>query len=186
MSRFAVDPAQVERVQRTALKLFDQLSSSFSLGNSFRVMLGWAAELHEIGLGLSHDGYQQHSAYLVEASDMAGFSRQEQYFLAALVGFQRDEIPGNYAARLPGRLHDPLCISLLCIRLAWVFCRTREDVAIPDMNISRHGNRLDLKLPADWMLNHPLTIADLEYEEQALKKIGLQLSIAYVDHESGR
>ena len=78
MSRFAVDPAQVARVQKTALGIFDQLSGKTALNDSHRVMLDWATGLHEIGLGLSHASYQQHSAYLVEASDMAGFSRQEQ------------------------------------------------------------------------------------------------------------
>jgi len=60
MSRFAVDTAQVRRVLRTALQLFDQLSSDNELHESQRVMLAWAAELHEIGLSLSHTSYQQH------------------------------------------------------------------------------------------------------------------------------
>jgi exopolyphosphatase/guanosine-5'-triphosphate,3'-diphosphate pyrophosphatase len=144
-------------------------------------MLNWAAELHEIGLGLSHGSYQKHSAYLVEASDLSGFSRQEQLFLAALVGFQRRDIPADYAARLPTRLHRPLSSILLCMRLAWVFCRTREDGAIPDISIRLEDTSIQLVLPAGWMENHPLTATDLEYEMQALQTIGLQLEIKYSD-----
>ena len=183
MSRFGVDPAQVTRVRRTALDLFDQLFPGHTPGDAYREMLGWAAELHETGLGLSHDIYEQHSAYLVEASDMAGFSRQEQLFLAALVGFQRRAIPVDYTTRLPRRLRKALRITLLCMRLSWIFCRTREDDAIPDIDIALDGARVHLALPASWMENHPLTIADLEYEEQALQTIGLQLGIDYTDHE---
>jgi len=183
MTRFAVDPAQVARVRRVALNIFDQLHPGHDLSDAHRESLGWATELHEIGLGLSHESYQQHSAYLVEASDMAGFTYQEQLFLAALVGFQRHDIPKDYAARLPKRLHRTLPATLLCMRLAWIFCRSREDDAIPDIEIGLDGSQVLLTLPANWMKNHPLTIADLEYEEQALQTTGLQLEIVYTDHE---
>ena len=181
MSRFAVDPAQVERVRKTALEIFDQLSPDQPISRSHRALLTWATELHETGLALSHNSYQQHSAYLVEASDMAGFSHQEQLFLAALVGFQQRDIPENYAARLPKRLYKPLRITLLCIRLAWIFCRTREDEAIPAFRIKLVKTTVCLELPGHWMEAHPLTIADLEYEQQALRTTGLDLQIAYLD-----
>jgi len=184
MTRFAADQAQVTRVRRTALDLFDQLFPAGANTGAYREMLSWAAELHEIGLALSHLNYHQHSAYLVEASDMAGFSRQEQLFLAALVGYQRHAIPADYADRLPDRLHRFLQINLLCMRLSWIFCRTREDEAIPEIDIKLEGLRVSLFLPSEWMQNHPLTIDDLEYERLELRLIKLQLEVNYVDHES--
>lgn len=183
MTRFAVDPAQVARVRKTALVIFDQLSGDPSLGNAHRTMLGWAADLHETGLNLSHASYQQHSAYLVEASDMAGFSRQEQLFLAALVGFQRREIPATYADKLPARMHRALSISLVCIRLAWIFCRTREDEAIPPIGIRLDDNTLQLTLPGSWEKKHPLTTADLQSEQQAVETIGFHYEIIFADHD---
>ena len=183
ISRFAVDPSQVARVSGTALNLFDQVSVNHALGKTHRLILEWAAGLHEIGLSLSHASYQKHSAYLVEASDMAGFSHQEQLFLAALVGFQRRDIPEDYAARLPLRLHEALRTSMVCMRLSWIFCRTREDKAIPAIGIRLEKSRVYLTLPKSWMKIHPLTIADLEYEEQALQTTGLNLEISFTDHE---
>ena len=181
MSRFAVDPAQVARVSKTALVLFDQLASDHTLGDAHRRMLGWACELHEIGLSLSHASYQLHSAYLIGASDMAGFSRQEQLFLTALVGYQRRDIEDDFSDSLPKRMRKPLQITLLCMRLAWIFCRTREDAEIPEFRIKLVDESVYLALPADWMETHPLTIADLEYEQQALKTTGLDLQIVYLD-----
>jgi exopolyphosphatase/guanosine-5'-triphosphate,3'-diphosphate pyrophosphatase len=139
--------------------------------------------LHEIGLALSHPGYQQHSGYLVGASDLAGFTRQEQSFLAALVAHQRREIPSNYAAGLPERLHGPLRSALLCLRLAWIFCRTRDDDAIPAAAIRLDGKHARLVLAGDWKENHPLTVADLKFEKQALKSAGLKLDIEYSENE---
>lgn len=183
MTRFSVDLAQVMRVKKTALAVFAQLAGDPSLRDAHRTMLGWAADLHETGLSLSHSSYQKHSAYLVEASDMAGFSHQEQQFLAALVGFQRREIPVDYADKLPQRMHRALSISLLCLRLAWIFCRTREDDAIPPFKISLDEQRVHLSLPRAWEANNPLTIADLDYEKQSLQTIGLQLDIEFTDHD---
>ena len=105
------------------------------------------------------------------------------YFLAALVGFQKRDIPKSYADRLPRRLREALRISLACMRLSWIFCRTREDDAIPGIDITLDDSRVRLALPASWMENHPLTIADLEYEERALQTTGLHLEITYTNHD---
>jgi exopolyphosphatase/guanosine-5'-triphosphate,3'-diphosphate pyrophosphatase len=180
-TRFAVDQAQVTRVRRTALDLFDQLSPDLPNASACRELLAWATELHEIGLALSHPSYQQHSGYLVAASDLAGFTRQEQSFLATLVTHQRREIPSNYAAELPERLHGPLRSTLLCLRLAWIFCRTRDDDAIPATRIRLNRKCACLALARDWKDNHPLTVADLKFEKQALEAIGLKLDIEYPD-----
>lgn len=183
-TRFAVDEVQVERVKRTALDLFDQVSATLDNAAAVGEFLGWAVDLHEIGLALSHPGYEKHSAYLVEASDLAGFTHQEQLFLATLVGYQRGDIPADFAARLPGRLRDPLCTALVCMRLAWVFCRSREDKAVPAATIKLDGHRVSLVLALDWVENHPLTIADLEYGQRALRTTGLKLDIEYSTHET--
>jgi exopolyphosphatase/guanosine-5'-triphosphate,3'-diphosphate pyrophosphatase len=180
MTRFAVDEAQVDRVQTAALKMYDQLTTDLSLVSGHRKLLTWASGLHELGLSLSHSSYQQHSAYLVDSSDMAGFSRQEQLYLATLVGYQRREIPAEYAAKLPERLWQGLNIGLVCLRLAWVFCRTRDDESVPDFRIKLVGNNINLALPADWMETHPLTIADLGFEQKALQTTGLNLQIMFL------
>jgi len=183
MARFAVDRAQVKRVQTTALSLFDQLTPPDKANDAQRALLAWATDLHETGLSLAHNSYQRHSAYLVEASDMAGFSRQEQLYLATLVAYQRRDIPEDYAARLPERLHNELRRGLVCMRLAWVFCRTRDAEAIPESKIRLVDTSIYLALPANWMETHPLTITDLEYERQALHTIGLDLQIIYAGED---
>lgn len=184
MTRFAVDEAQVDRVQATALRIYDQLTDGLTLVSGHRKLLTWASGLHETGLSLSHQSYQQHSAYLVDSSDMAGFSRQEQLYLATLVGHQRRGIPADYAAKLPQRLWQGLSLGLVCLRLAWVFCRTRDDEAIPAFQVKLSGKTVLLALPADWMESHPLTIADLGFEQRAIKATGLELDIVFLQPKS--
>jgi len=175
--RYGVDIAQVERVRRTALRAFAQIEDRAYDTGMLQEMLGWAADLHETGLSVSHSTYQRHSGYLVQESDMAGFSQQEQLFLAILVRHHRRSIPNRYAAGLPARLHEPLRILLFCLRFACILCRTRDDQAIPEFLIDRDGHRLTVRLDALWAMGHPLTIMDLEQERVQLRGVGLYLDI---------
>ena len=91
--RYRVDKQQAEHVAKTALYLLDQVADAWKLEpERSRKLVAWAAHLYEIGLSVSHTGYQKHGAYLVENSDMAGFSRLEQSTLAVLVGGHRRKI----------------------------------------------------------------------------------------------
>ncbi len=174
--RHGVDPAQVERVRATALSAFDQLAGPLDLSPAHRNMLGWAADLHECGLSISHSQYQKHSGYLVLESDMAGFSRQEQLFLSALVRHHRRATTHTYAASLPPRLHGPLRYALFCLRFAWILCRTRDDKAIPGFTLDLDESRVRASFDPAWLEAHPLTVADLEHERLQLRNLGLKLS----------
>jgi len=178
MSRYSVDRDQVERVKATALKACDKIADAMFLRPIHRQLLGWAADLHEIGLGVSHSRYQLHSGYLVENSDLAGFTRQEQLFLAALVQNHRRLIPGGFADKLPARLHEPLRMTLFCLRFACVLCRSREDDSIPAFRLSSGENTITVSFSEQWKENHPLTMYDLQQESRALDAIGLQLRIS--------
>jgi len=177
MARYSVDTTQVARVEGTALAAWDIIAAGMSLRPIHRQLLGWAAELHETGLSVSHSQYQLHSGYLVENSDMPGFTRQEQLFLAALVRNHRRGIPRAFTDQLPTRLHQPLRMTLMCLRFACILCRSRDDTAIPAFRLSGRDTTITVSFPADWVSAHPLTMFDLQQEAKDLKAIGLQLRI---------
>jgi len=133
--------------------------------------------LHETGLGVSHSQFQLHSGYLVEHSDMAGFTRQEQSFLAALVRNHRRSIPKGYADKLPTRLHEPLRMTLFCLRFASILCRSREDDAIPSFRLDGGDGMITVIFPDKWEDSHPLTLFDLQQESSDLESIGLQFRV---------
>jgi exopolyphosphatase/guanosine-5'-triphosphate,3'-diphosphate pyrophosphatase len=178
VARYAVDGAQLARVRSTALLAFRQITDDSLRTETLTEMLGWAADLHETGLSVSHSGYQHHSGYLVGESDMAGFSQQEQLFLATLVRHHRRPIPERYANALPSRLHEPLRVLMFCLRFACILNRTREDQAIPEFRIERDGHRLCIQFEAEWAMAHPLTMADLEQERLALRVLDLYVDIS--------
>jgi exopolyphosphatase/guanosine-5'-triphosphate,3'-diphosphate pyrophosphatase len=178
MSRYSVDRDQADRVKQAALQACDKISNGMFLQASHRQLLGWAADLHETGLGVSHSQFHLHSGYLVENSDMTGFTRQEQLFLAALVRNHRRAIPKNFADSLPTRLHEPLRMTLFCLRFASILCRSREDEAIPSFRLSGGENRITISFPRKWERSHPLTLFDLQQEIRDLESIDLQFHVS--------
>jgi len=176
-ARYSVDAGQLQRVQQTAVATFDKIASNLYLRPIHRQLLAWAAQLHEVGLSVSHSHYHLHSGYLVENSDMSGFTRQEQLFLAALVRNHRRAIPRSFTDPLPTRLHEPLRLTLMCLRFACILCRSREDDAIPAFRLGAGDNAMTAVFPQAWVEAHPLTMFDLQQEVRDLKAIGLQLRV---------
>jgi exopolyphosphatase/guanosine-5'-triphosphate,3'-diphosphate pyrophosphatase len=176
-ARYSVDTDQVARVKRTALAACDAIADGLFLRPIHRQLLSWAADLHETGLSVSHSHYQLHSGYLVENSDMAGFTRQEQLFLAALVRHHRRALPRSYADKLPPRLHEPLRMTLFCLRFACILCRSRDDRALPDFTLSASDHTLTVSFSDEWRETHPLTLFDLQQEGRDLEAIGLSLRV---------
>lgn len=161
MRRYHIDVRQAERVKRVALALL----AAAGAGDQRDVMfLDWAARLHEIGLSVSHSGYQRHSGYILENADMPGFSRTDQSRLALLARAQRGVLVklAEFAAdsSLPER--DRLLIWML--RQAVILCRSRADSEIADVKVEVEGKRIRLGLPAGWLENRPLTQRALEEE----------------------
>jgi len=177
MNRYSVDREQVKRVKRIALTACEKIADSMFLLAVDQRLLGWAADLHETGLSVAHSHYQRHSAYLVEYSDMTGFTRQEQMFLATMVRYHRRAIPREYTDLLPTRLHEPLRMMLMCLRLACILCRSRDDDSLPQFRLSGSDSRITASFDQEWLEAHPLTLFDLKQESKTLDTIGLQFRV---------
>lgn len=177
MARYAIDVAQAERVETTALALFDQVEDAWGLEPQDRQMLGWASRLHELGLTIAHSQYHVHGAYVLENSDIAGFSRTEQQFLSTLVRNQRRAIKLTAFEPLPDRLAPAAQRCALLLRLAVLLHRAHEAGKIPGLKLRVALGGLQLKLSRRWLEAHPLTRADLDSEREHLADIGLRLEL---------
>ena len=174
--RYGIDEAQGERVEHTAIALFDQVVRPWQMQDSrYPAMLRWAARLHEIGLMVSHSQFHKHGAYLVENSDLSGFSRQEQQVLAALIRGHRRKFPSAVFDALPSDV--VLCTKQLCVllRLSVLLHRAHSPVSKPLARLEAEENRLSLVFPEDWLSNHPLTRLELEQESSYLESAGFLL-----------
>lgn len=180
MERYGVDHEQSARVKQTALALFDQVADAWILDADERRMLAWAARVHELGLAIAHSQHHVHGGYLLENSDIAGFSRQEQQMLAALVRCQRRGLPMAVIDALPERMIVPALRCTLLLRLAVLLHRGHDRDALPAIALGVDNKSLELRLPDGWLDTHPLTRADLDSERDELKDVGHALTVGKI------
>jgi exopolyphosphatase/guanosine-5'-triphosphate,3'-diphosphate pyrophosphatase len=177
MKRCHVDAEQAARVEARALEALEQVAEAWDLQQDWqREVLSWAARVHEVGLDIAHYHYHKHGAYLIEHSDLAGFSRQDQQMLALLVRGHRRNIPREKLAELR---EDAESLVRLCVllRFAILFHHIRGCQEMPDVQLLASQDRLELRFPPGWLDANPLTQADFEQEAQWLKRVDIQLSV---------
>lgn len=175
-ARFQVDEQQATRVASTAASFHEQTKSSWGFAGDLSAnMLDWSARLHEIGLDISHDGYQRHGAYIAENADMPGFPQAEQRFLAIMIGGQRYRIDASKMDSLPRVWRVSGLRLLIILRLAVLLNRSRSIAEPPVVTITVADNSLTLAFDAGWLAENPLTIADLEREKENLIEVGYEL-----------
>ena len=179
-ARYGVDRAQARRVESTALMLFDQIAKSWKLDGEAREWLSWVSRVHEIGLAIAHSQHHHHGAYILRHADLAGFSRQEQQLLAAVVEAHRRKPDKALFSALPQRYRLLARQITALLRLAVLFRRARRPESLPQMRLAATSQRLRLALPAPWLEQHPLTEADLEQELAPMAELGLALELTTI------
>jgi exopolyphosphatase / guanosine-5'-triphosphate,3'-diphosphate pyrophosphatase len=176
-NRYGVDRAQARRVESTALMFFDQIARSWKLDGEAREWLSWASRVHEIGLAIAHSQHHHHGAYILRHADLAGFSRQEQQLLAAIVESHRRKPDKATFSALPQRYRQLARYITALLRLAVLFRRARRAESQPQMQLAATSHRVRLTLPSAWLEQHPLSEADLEQEQAPLNELGLLLEV---------
>jgi exopolyphosphatase/guanosine-5'-triphosphate,3'-diphosphate pyrophosphatase len=176
--RFHVDVAQADRVSRTALSLLDQVSLAWKLpGERSRQALRWSAALHEIGLALTYTGYHKHGAYIIENSDMPGFSKDGQRVLARMVAGHRRKLRPSRFEDLASSWSDVALKLCVLLRLAWRLNRSRDELAVPRVWLEVDKKRLRLSFPDGWLEEHTLARADIDREVMRLTDAGYVVEV---------
>ena len=169
MARYQVDAAQAERVAMTAAQLLQQCAHRWNLDAPlYSRMLEWSACLHEIGLDIAHDGFQRHGAYIAENADMPGFPRAEKRLLAYLIENQRHRFGTRLLNSLPKAWRESALRLSMLLRLAVLLNRNRSLLDMPSVELEVSASAMKLGFDADWLRSNPLTIADLEREQDYL------------------
>jgi exopolyphosphatase/guanosine-5'-triphosphate,3'-diphosphate pyrophosphatase len=174
-ARHAVDTAQARRVESTALALFNKVAEPWDLGQGEQEWLSWAARVHEIGLAIAHSQHHLHAGYILRNADLAGFSRQEQEFLAAIVQSHRRKPDASLFKALPTRYRVPGRRLTAVLRLAVLLRRARRQQKLPRMQLKARAETLRLSLPQAWLDAHPLTDTDLAREVSTMRELGIKL-----------
>ncbi len=172
--RFNVDLGQAERVGRAATGLLGQIAAGQDAERQQR-KLQWAARLHEIGIQISHSDYHKHGAYILENTDMPGFTLDELHRLGLLVLGHRGKL-----RKLDLALDDADFVrQLLALRLGVILCHARREPQTEGLALT-HDVRYQhfrLTLPTGWEAQYPQSAHLLREETAAWQKTAWGFSV---------
>ncbi|WP_249976840.1 exopolyphosphatase [Vreelandella olivaria] len=172
---YDVDTRQAENVADTAVRLFASVKKAWGLTKDQEHYLVWASHVHEIGLAISHSQFHRHGAYLLEHSDLAGFSRPEQHLLAFLVRAHRRKFPLKEWQLLPASQQASSARLARLLRLAVLINHSRPESSPLLPGISADTDTLTLTLPAS---DEPTLLStDLEQEQAYMDTAGFKLKL---------
>ncbi|HBR98647.1 MAG TPA: exopolyphosphatase [Gammaproteobacteria bacterium] len=178
LSYYRADEKQSERVSATAQKLFSAVQNVWKLDPDHDLnTLIRASQLHEIGLSVAHHQYHKHAAYLLQHSDMLGFSRTQQNELALLVRYHRRKLDTKPFTTLDSDRSTTLLKLLALLRVAVLFHRDRYTHEMPTITMSVKKSELQIAIPQEWMEDHPLTAVELVEEKAKLKSADIKLKL---------
>ena len=165
-ARFGVDGAQAARVRSVALALLRGAlpdADEAEGGEEALRELGWACDLHEIGLMVSHHDHHRHSAYLMGHVDAPGFSQSQQRRIADLVLGQRGGL-----RKIESQLSsERFAWQVMALRLAVIKCHARGQVDPSVLRLRRDGRHGRLGFRSDWAETHPRTLHLLREEAES-------------------
>jgi exopolyphosphatase/guanosine-5'-triphosphate,3'-diphosphate pyrophosphatase len=142
--RCGFDEPHAAQTARLVLELFDSARDAglHTLGAPERELLGWAAQLHDIGAYLTYTNHHLHGYYFIRNADLLGFDTHEIDLLAALVRYHRKSLP---------RKRDPECAffsasDLQTVRVLCVLLRLAESLDRSHAALVAHAA---IRLPDD-------------------------------------
>lgn len=171
--RYHVDAPQGARVKKMALALFDPISENMPDRLHLRTALGWAADLHEVGVSIAHNAYHRHSAYILDNADMPGFSHADQQLMSVLVLGHQSKL--TKLADLV-RSRDQW-LAILCLRLAVQLARRRESIDPLPLAASVKGDSIVVTIDGKWLAEHPLSDFNLRAEEKEWTRLGFAFEL---------
>ena len=174
--RYNIDLKQAQRVKQAALALFAQLElKSTPETEELSKALGWAADLHEVGLSIAHNDYHKHTAYVLGHADMPGFSKDDQSLLAFLSLGQQGRL--DKLKNLTSNRAEWL--ALLCLRLSAMLMRRREDLDALPLQVKVDDSGATIFADKHWIAARPLSEFSLRTEQSEWVKADLRVKLVY-------
>ncbi|MGF1867913.1 exopolyphosphatase [Enterovibrio norvegicus] len=177
--RYHIDSQHADRVQQVASSLYLQAESQWSSKKEeLSVLLRWAAQLHEVGLSISHSGFHKHSAYILQNTNLPGFNQEQQTVLATLARFHRKALKLGEMPDFTLFKSKHIFPLIRSLRLACVLNVQRSDDPLPDVELVVSEDVWTLRFPKTWLRQNRLLEADLIVEQALWQNAGWTLDIA--------
>ncbi|MGH9970047.1 MAG: HD domain-containing protein [Pyrinomonadaceae bacterium] len=171
--RFGYEESHSHQVARLAEKIFDSLAETEGLTRHQRILMSAAALLHDVGYHIAHESHHKHSLYLIENSELTGFSEAERAVIANIARYHRGSPPKErhleYAV-LNTADRESVCKLGAIVRIADALDRS-HDSRVNDLRCSRDGDVLNIQMRTDLDCDNELLEAERRREmfEQAFQ-----------------
>lgn len=150
-ARCGCDRKHSDAVRKYALALYDALSCKGIIPASdprWRELLGYAAEIHDVGEFISYEKHNIHSYTIIRNSYLAGFDDDELQAMALMARFHHNSVPGpssKYFAELDG--NEIICVRrcALILKMADIMDRGR-DAAVESLDVELSAGAVRLTL----------------------------------------
>jgi exopolyphosphatase/guanosine-5'-triphosphate,3'-diphosphate pyrophosphatase len=177
LQRYSAEIANSDSVGAYAKQLGIETASAWNLSEDDIDLLAWSGRLHEIGIAISQKHYNRHSAYLVENSDMPGFSQGDQLFISRLLRGHRGKLPNYLFDGVPTSKQQKLARMLVLLRLAVTLKHAEVPPISPEFYARASDARLEVNFSDEWREGHPLTVWEVTESIPVFKKLGITLEI---------
>jgi len=157
ITRFDINTQQSQRVENAVVHFFEQVKKAWNLD------------------AVAHTQYHKHGAYILDNSDLIGFSMAEQKTLALLIRNHRRKIDLVAFETLSESEKDRVVKLLSLLRLAVLIHRGRHTVNLDRFKLKVKENQLTVSAGIDWLEENPLTSSELQAEEDTLLLINFKL-----------
>ncbi|MDR0523729.1 MAG: Ppx/GppA family phosphatase [Candidatus Methanoplasma sp.] len=152
-SRCQCDLAHAETVKANSMRLFDEMKAAglHRMGEAPRLLLQYAAALHDVGEFISYARHHMHSQLIIQSSSMAGFDDSELMAMALMARFHHKRFPDAKAKQLAGlgpRERDEVLKCAMILKVADILDR-QHDGSVSIRGLSASGGAATLRLASE-------------------------------------
>ncbi len=149
LKKFGGINSHAQQVKKIVRELALGLRDEVGLDDSDVEILEFSAMVHDVGNFISASHHDRHSAYLVEAADLRGFSLEEQHLISVLCRYHKKGQPKaeDYPvlSTLSSRSTEKLMPMLALLRVADALDRSHQDI-VQSCTVTLKDRTLELGL----------------------------------------
>jgi exopolyphosphatase / guanosine-5'-triphosphate,3'-diphosphate pyrophosphatase len=164
--RFGYEEAHAHQVARLAEKIFAGLAPTEQLTrHQFTLMLA-AALLHDVGYHIAHESHHKHALYLIQNSELTGFSEAERAVIANIARYHRGSTPKERHPEYASLNQvDRDMVSRLgsIVRLADALDRSHEG-RVTELSLLKDGGFVHVEIESSVDCSNEITEADRKKE----------------------
>ncbi|RYV01792.1 exopolyphosphatase [Shewanella sp. OPT22] len=172
---YHIDMPHAGKVCNTAMELFEHVADEWQLRGFARLLL-FASTLHEIGIHINSRQHHQHGGYIIQNSDLPGFSEPLQHQLSVLIRNHRKRPHLPSFDELDPELRKSTRYISSILRIAVLLNLGRVSLRFDFRDAKAIENKLFLTLPKNTKKN-TLLINDLLREQKSIADLGIELHL---------